>query len=57
MLKLNEIVARLKDRNLRVVAERCGVSYTSLWQIANNLQTHPKYKNLEKISDYLESLE
>lgn len=57
MLKLDEIVKRLKDRNLATVARHSGVSYTSLWQIANNLQTHPKYKNVEKLSDYLESME
>lgn len=57
MLKIDEIVKRLKDRNLATVARQSGVSYTSLWQIANNLQTHPKYKNIEKLSDYLESME
>lgn len=57
MLKIQEIVKRLKDRNLRTVAARAGVSYTSLWQIANGLQKQPKYKVIEKLSDYLEENE
>ncbi len=57
MLKIDEIVKRLKDRNLRTVAERAGVSYTSLWQIANGLQKQPKYKVVELLSDYLEDNE
>jgi hypothetical protein len=54
MLKIAEIVKRLKDRNLTTVALHAGVSYSSLWQIANGLQKQPKYKIVEKLSDYLE---
>lgn len=57
MLRIEEIVKRLKDRNLTTVAERAGVSYTSLWQIANGLQKQPKYKIVERLSDYLEDNE
>jgi transcriptional regulator with XRE-family HTH domain len=57
MLRIEEIVKRLKDRNLTTVAERAGVSYTSLWQIANGLQKQPKYKVIERLSDYLEGNE
>jgi len=57
MLKLEEIVKRLQDRKLSAVAEATGVSYTSLWQIANGIQKQPKYKIVEKLSDYLEANE
>jgi len=57
MLKLEEIVKRLQDRKLSAVAEATGVSYTSLWQIANGIQKQPKYKVVEKLSDYLEGNE
>lgn len=57
MLKLEEIVKRLQDRKLSAVAEATGVSYTSLWQIANGIQKQPKYKVVEKLSDYLEANE
>lgn len=57
MLKLEEIVKRLKDRKLSAIAEATGVSYTSLWQIANGIQTQPRYKIVEKLSDYLEEHE
>jgi hypothetical protein len=54
MLKLEEIVKRLKDRNLPTVASRTGLSHRIVWQIANGLQKAPKYKNIEALSDYLE---
>ena len=54
MLKMDEIVKRLKDRNLSKVAEATGISYTTVWQIANNVQAAPKYKHIERLSDYLE---
>jgi transcriptional regulator with XRE-family HTH domain len=57
MLKLEEIVKRLKDRKLSAVAEATGISYTSLWQIANGMQKQPKYKIVERLSDYLEDHE
>lgn len=57
MLKIEEIIKRLKDRNLSVVARHAGVSYTSLWQLANGLQKQPKYHVVEKLSDYLEENE
>lgn len=57
MMRIEEIVKRLKDRNLTAVAKHAGVSYQSLWQIANGLQKQPKYKVVEKLSDYLESNE
>lgn len=57
MLKLEEIVKRLKDRKLSAVAEATGVGYTSLWQIANGIQKQPKYKIVEKLSDYLDANE
>lgn len=57
MLKIEEIIKRLKDRNLSVVARHAGVSYTSLWQLANGLQKQPKYHVVEKLSDYLEDNE
>ncbi len=57
MLRIEEIVKRLKDRNLTTVARHAGVSYQSLWQIANGLQKQPKYKVVEALSDYLENNE
>jgi hypothetical protein len=57
MLRLEEIVKKLKDRRLSTVAERTGMSYTTLWQIANGIQKSPKYKHVETLSDYFESEE
>jgi len=57
MLRLEDIVKKLKDRRLSTVAERLGMSYTTLWQIANGIQKSPKYKHVEALSDYFESEE
>ncbi len=57
MLRLEEIVKKIKDRRLSTVAERTGMSYTTLWQIANGIQKSPKYKHVETLSDYFESEE
>lgn len=57
MLKLEEIVKRLKDRNLQTVSTRAQVSYRIVWQVANGMQKQPKYSVVEKLSDYLEENE
>jgi transcriptional regulator with XRE-family HTH domain len=57
MLRLEEIVKKLQDRKLSTVATRTGMSYTTLWQIANGIQKSPKYKHVETLSDYFESEE
>ncbi len=57
MMRLEDIVNKLKDRRLSTVAERLGMSYTTLWQIANGIQKSPKYKHVEALSDYFEAEE
>lgn len=57
MMRLEDIVKKLKDRRLSTVAQRTGMSYTTIWQIANGVQKSPKYKHVEALSDYLESEE
>lgn len=53
MLDLTEIKEKLSDRKLYIVADRCGVSPKTLYNVLNGKS--PNYKTIEKISDYLES--
>ncbi len=54
MLTIEEIRARLQDRNLRAVADNTGVYYQTVVEIANGKNENPTYKNLKALSDYLE---
>jgi hypothetical protein len=53
MLTIQQIRARLADRNLRVVAEAIDVHPQSLYRIMNG--TEPSYRILRALSDYLEA--
>lgn len=53
MLELNEIIKRLKDRNLSEVGRRIGMTRAYLSAVAGG-KFKPSYDNLKKISDYLE---
>ena len=54
-MNIEEIKKTLEDRNLVVVAERCGIGYVTLSTIANGKNKNPKYETFKKISDYLEA--
>lgn len=51
-MELNEIIEKLKDRNLRVVAENLGIHYNTLYKIANG-ENKPSYSTLTKLQEYL----
>ena len=50
---LKDIVKRLQDRNLTVVSENTGISYNTLKNIRDGINTNPTINTLETISDYL----
>ena len=54
MLTIEQVRARLQDRNLRAVAEASGVYYQVVTEIASGKNQNPTYKNLKALSDYLE---
>ena len=55
MLSLEEIAEALrKDRNLKEVSRRTGISYGTIWHLAKGLQTNPSYETVKALSDYLE---
>lgn len=53
MLTLEEIIDKLKDRRLRVVANEIGLSYDTVRRIANGYFRDPSYKTVKLLSDYL----
>lgn len=56
MLTLEQIVEKLEDRNIRIIAERTGVSYHTVLNIQNGKNTNPTVTTLRAISDYLEGV-
>lgn len=57
MLTADEIAERLKDRNLRKVAELCGVAHPTLWRLSKYPEFGASYEAVRKVSDYLEGKE
>ena len=57
MIKLEDIREKLSDRNLRVVAERSGVNYGTVWRIANGVNKNPSFAAVMKIHEYLTEVE
>jgi hypothetical protein len=53
MLDISEIIKRLSDRNLKKVAEECGMSYDTVWRVANKKAIKPSHETIKKLSDYL----
>jgi transcriptional regulator with XRE-family HTH domain len=55
MLTVEEIKDKLKDRTLTKVAEATGLSYPTVWKIANCESERVEYGTVKKLSDYLEA--
>jgi hypothetical protein len=52
MLTLEEILERLKDRNLTMVARESGVPYATLWAWNRKPPENPTYANVKALSHY-----
>lgn len=57
MMGLQEIKDSLKDKNFSEVGRAVNKSRQQIWEIAHGINSNPKTKTLESLSDYLESLE
>lgn len=53
MLSLEQIVERLNDRKLTVVAEVTGLHYNTVYRVATGKIADPSYGVVKKLSDYL----
>ena len=54
MLKLEEVQKRLEDMNLSKVAVKAGLTYDTVWRVANDKKVAVSYETVRKLSDYLE---
>ena len=55
MLSPEELREKLKDRVIKVVAEKSGLHYNTVANIANGKSTDPSYASVKILSDYFES--
>jgi transcriptional regulator with XRE-family HTH domain len=53
-MTFTEIVKRLQDRRIRVIAQATGLSEQTLSSIKNGHQTNPTLETLEKLMRYFE---
>ena len=51
-MTLQEIIEKLKDRNLKRVAQEIGLHYNTLYNIVKG-QGKPSYQTMEKLNEYL----
>lgn len=49
-----KIQQQLSDRNLKVVAQRTGITHDRLWRIATGKSKRPSLEDIEVIMKYLE---
>lgn len=49
---LQYVVAMLKDMNLRAVAGQVGLSYRTVWGIANESNKTPSFSTVRKLAQY-----
>jgi N-acetylmuramic acid 6-phosphate (MurNAc-6-P) etherase len=54
MLPLEEVVKRLKDRNLRIVSDATGINHHTVCRIVRSPSEKVEYETVKKLSDYLE---
>jgi hypothetical protein len=54
MLTLEQITVLLQDRKLKVVSEKSGVGYITVWRISKRCAGNVSYDSVEKLSKYLE---
>jgi DNA-binding XRE family transcriptional regulator len=49
---LQYVVAMLKETNLAAVAEKVGLSYRTVWSIANESNKSPSFNTVRKLAEY-----
>jgi hypothetical protein len=53
MLTLEEVRARLADRNLAKVSKRANLHYNVVYRVAAGITVSPSYETVKALSDYL----
>jgi DNA-binding phage protein len=54
MIELDDLREKLKDRNLKMVAEGAGVHYNALYRLMNE-RARPSYETVKRLVQYLEA--
>jgi len=54
MLTLEEVISRLKDRNLKKVSDSTGINYSTLTKLTYHPSDRTEYRTVKALSDYLE---
>lgn len=49
---LQFVVSMLKDTNIKAVSEKTGLSYRTVWGIANESNTSPSFTTVRKLAEY-----
>lgn len=57
MMTLEQVRAALSDRRLTDVARATGMSYDTVWRIANNHSPAVSYESVRRLSNYLQARE
>ena len=52
-MSLDQIIAALKDRNLKEVERQTGIGYHTLSRIRNGKTRRPDYETTRKLAEYL----
>ncbi|MBV8060819.1 MAG: transposase family protein [Alphaproteobacteria bacterium] len=52
---LEYVVAMLRESNLRAVAKKVGLSYRTVWGIANESNKSPAFNSVRVLAEYFRS--
>lgn len=52
MMTLEDTIKKLHDRNIKVVAEKTGISYHTILNIYKGENKNPTMKTMIKLNDY-----
>ena len=53
-MTLDDIVNRLEDKNLKVVADRLDIAYHRLYRLAKGRARRPLLEDIEKLKTYFD---
>lgn len=55
MDEVQEIIERLRDRKLKLVAEKTGMSYQGIRNLIKGKTLNPSVKTIDKLREYLDA--
>lgn len=55
MDEVQQIIERLRDRKLKLVAEKTGISYQGIRNLIKGKTQNPTVKTIDKLREYLDA--